>query len=60
MDSGFSSPITSPRGITRANGLPRLVTSTGFPVEFTSAITARHFALNSPAAIVFITPPRLF
>jgi hypothetical protein len=32
--------------------------STGLPVAFTSAITERHLALNSPAAIVRISPPR--
>ena len=52
IDSALSLCVCSWKGKTRAKGFPRFVTRTGSPVEFTSAITAKHLALNSPAAIV--------
>jgi len=40
--------------VTRAIGLPRLVTTTGSPDRSTLRSTAMHLALNSETGIVFM------
>jgi len=53
-------PLRKPRsdfgrwviGTIWATGLPRFVTMMGSPVDATSSMASRHFALNSPAGMI--------
>lgn len=49
-------PLPSPPGGTRRDtGFPRLVMTMGIPVLFTSSMSCKHLALNSPAEMVLVS-----